>query len=73
MPQREWTTNLPDGSRMTSTSNIDAPVIIRVPVTASSETRMTVKEAEASLRAQGFRLSTAAERRRNRKLLRPAK
>jgi hypothetical protein len=58
---------------MTSTSSIDAPVIIRVPVTTSSDTRMTVKEAEDILRAQGFRPSTAAERRRNRKVLRPAK
>ena len=73
MPQREWTINLPDGSRLTSTSSIDAHVIIRVPVTASSGTRMTVKEAEDILRAQGFRPSTAAERRRNRKVLRPAK
>jgi hypothetical protein len=58
---------------LNSTSSIDAPVIIRVPVTASSATRMTVKEAEDILRTRGFRPSTAAERRRNRKLLRPAK
>ena len=51
-----------------STCSIETPVIIRVPATASG--RMTVKEAEEILRAQGFRPATAAERKRNKKFLR---
>jgi hypothetical protein len=41
-----------------------------VPVSAAG--RITVKEAEAILRAQGFRPATAAERKRNKKFLRAA-
>lgn len=51
-----------------STCSIEAPVIIRVPVSAAG--RMTVKEAEAILRAQGFRPVTAAEQKKNKKFLR---
>jgi hypothetical protein len=53
-----------------STCSIEAPVIVRVPVSAAG--RITVKEAEAILRAQGFRPATAAERKRNRKFFQPA-
>ena len=51
-----------------STCSIEAPVIVRVPVSAAG--RMTVKEAEAILRAQGFRPATAAEQKKNKKFLR---
>jgi hypothetical protein len=53
-----------------STCSIEAPVIVRVPVSTAG--RMTVKEAEAILRAQGFRPATAAERKRNKKFFRAA-
>jgi hypothetical protein len=51
-----------------STCSIEAPVIVRVPVSASGG--ITVKEAEKILRSQGFRPATAAERKRNKKFLR---
>jgi len=58
---------------LNSTSSTGTPVIIRVPVIPFSGTRMSVKEAEEILRAQGFRPATAAERRRNREFLPSAK